>query len=115
MTRRRWPLLGVVAALLLVPARSTVIDGVASMPATGTLYLGGLDVDELLLSTAELRDITGAGLDLTGVPGMDSRKTVDDELLVKASPPDCQFVFRESLIFGPDIKQFHKTSFQTPP
>jgi hypothetical protein len=83
-------------------------------PAEGP-YLNGLDVDELLLTTPELRDLTGAGLDLNGVPGMDSKQMVDDDLLVGSAPPECQFVFRESAIFGPDVKQFHKTSFQTPP
>lgn len=85
------------------------------MPPAEGPYLGGMDVDDLLLTTPELRDLTGAGLDLNGVPGMDSKQTVDDELLVGAAPPECQFVFRESAIFGPDVKQFHKTSFQTPP
>ena len=83
-------------------------------PAEGP-YLNGMDVDELLLTTLELRDLTGAGLDLNAVPGMDSKQTVDDDLLVGSAPPECQFVFRESAIFGPDVKQFHKTSFQTPP
>ena len=46
---------------------------------------------------------------------MDSKYTVDDELLVEAAPTDCRFVFLESVVFGPDVKQFHKTSFQTPP
>ena len=85
------------------------------MPPDQGPYLNGMDVDELLLTTAELRDLTGAGLDLTGVPGMDSKQTVDDDLLVGSAPPECQFVFRESAVFGPDVKLFHKTSFQTPP
>jgi PknH-like extracellular domain len=92
-----------------------VVGGIASMPPTEGPYLGGMDVDELLLTTPELRDLTGAGLDLNAVPGMDSIKTVDEDLLVDSAPPECQFVFRESTIFGPDVKQFHKTSFQTPP
>jgi hypothetical protein len=85
------------------------------MPPTASPNVDGVDVDELLLTTAEMRDLTGAGSDLNGVPGMDSTQTVDDELLIDAAPPECQFVFRESTIFGPDVNQFHKTSFQTPP
>ena len=85
------------------------------MPPTASPYLDGVDVDESLLTTAEMRDLTGAGADLNVVPGMDSTQTVDDELLVDSAPPECQFVFRESTIFGPDVKQFRKTSFQTPP
>jgi hypothetical protein len=92
-----------------------VVGGTALMPPTASPYLDGMDVDELLLTTTEMRDLTGAGSDLNGVPGMDSTQTVDDELLIDSAPPECQFVFRESTIFGPDVKQFHKTSFQTPP
>jgi PknH-like extracellular domain len=85
------------------------------MPPAEGPYLGGMDVDELLLTTAEMRDLTGAGLDLSGVPGMDSIQTVDNLLLVDSAPPECRFVFLESQTFGPDVKQFHKTTFQTPP
>jgi hypothetical protein len=92
-----------------------VVSGLPLMPPAEGPYLNGMDVDDLLLTTPEMRDLTGAGLDLNGVPGMDSKQTVDDELLVESAPPECQFVFRESTIFGPDVKQFHKTSFQTPP
>lgn len=92
-----------------------MVGGTPLMPPTASPYLDGVDVDESLLTTAEMRDLTGAGADLNGVPGMDSTQTVDDELLVDSAPPECQFVFRESTIFGPDVKQFRKTSFQTPP
>jgi hypothetical protein len=108
-------LLSCLAAATLVSGCLHVVDGVATMPPTEGPYPGGIDVDKLLLTTPELRDITGAGLDLSGVPGMDSIQTVDDELLVDSAPPECQFVFLESQTFGPDVKQFHKTSFQNPP
>jgi hypothetical protein len=85
------------------------------MPPAQGLYLDGMDVNQLLLTTPELRDLTGAGLDLNGVPGMDSIQMVDNELVVDSAPPECRFVFLESQTFGPDVKQFHKTSFQTPP
>jgi PknH-like extracellular domain len=115
MARRSSSLVGCLAAVTLASGCAHVVGGTPLMPPTGTPYLDGMDVDELLLSTAEMRDLTGAGRDLNGVPGMDSTQTVDDELLVDSAPPECQFVFRESMIFGPDVKQFHKTSFQTPP
>jgi hypothetical protein len=105
----------VTAAVTLASGCTHVVGGTALMPPAEGPYLDGMDVDALLLTTAELRDLTGAGLDLNGVPGMDSRQTVDDDLLVGSAPPECRFVFRESAIFGPDVKQFHKTSFQTPP
>lgn len=115
MARRGSVLLSCLAAATLAGGCAHVVGGIATMPPTEGPYLHGMDVDDLLLTTAEMRDITGAGQDLNGVPGMDSKFTVDDELLVTAAPPECAFVFRESLVFGPDVKQFHKTSFQNPP
>lgn len=114
MARRSSLLVSCLAAVTLASGCSHVVDGLPLMPPAGGPYLDGMDVDDLLLTTPEMRDLTGAGLDLNGVPGMDSTQTVDDELLVDSAPPECQFVFRESTIFGPDVKQFHKTSFQTP-
>lgn len=115
MARRSTALLGCLAAVVLASACTRVVDGGATMPPTERPSANGIDVDELLLTTPELRDITGAGLDLTGVPGMDSTGTVDNDLLVGSAPPECRFVYRESVVFGPDVKQFHKTTFQTPP
>jgi PknH-like extracellular domain len=115
MARRGSLLISCLAAVTLATSCTRMVGGVPLMPPTEGPYLDGMDVDQLLLTTAEMRDLTGAGTDLNGVPGMDSKQTVDDELLVDAAPPECQFVFRESMIFGPDVKQFHKTSFQTPP
>src|ERR1700757_479722 len=115
MARRSSTVLSCLAWATLASGCTHVVDGIALMPPTARPYLDGMDVDELLLTTTEMRDLTGAGSDLNGVPGMDSTQTVDDELLVDSAPPECQFVFRESTIFGPDVKQFHKTSFQTPP
>src|SRR6202048_4019104 len=115
MARRSSALLSCLAAVMLASGCTQVVGGTALMPPAEGPYLNGMDVDELLLTTPELRDLTGAGLDLNGVPGMDSKQTVDDDLLVGSAPPECQFAFRESAIFGPDVKQFHKTSFQTPP
>ncbi len=115
MARRSSVLLSCLAAATLAGGCAHVVGGTAAMPPAEGPYLHGMDVDDLLLTTPEMRDLTGAGLDLNGIPGMDSKYTVDDELLVEAAPPECRFVFRESLVFGPDVKQFHKTSFQTPP
>jgi hypothetical protein len=115
MRRRRGPLRGCVAAAILATGCAHTVGGTPLMPATEGARYGTTDVDEVLLTTPELREITGAGSDMTAVPGMDSKKTVDDENLVESAPPECRFVFRESVIFGPDVEQFHKTSFQTPP
>src|SRR6201987_993622 len=85
----RGPLIIAVTALVSLAAGCThVVSGTALMPPTASPYLDGMDVDELLLTTAELRDLTGAGSDLNGVPGMDSTQTVDDELLIDAAPTE---------------------------
>jgi PknH-like extracellular domain len=115
MARRSSVLVSCLAAVTLASGCAHVVTGTPLMPPAEGPYLDGMDVNKLLLTTTEMRDLTGAGSDLNGVPGMDSTQTVDDELLVDSAPPECQFVFRESTIFGPDVKQFHKTSFQTPP
>ena len=113
MARRSSALLACLA-VTLASGCTQVVDGTASSPPTGRPYINGINVDNLLLTTEELRDITGAGLDLSDVPGMDSTQPVDDELLVDHAPPECQFVFRETQTFR-GVVQFHKTSFQTPP
>ncbi|HZQ33974.1 MAG TPA: sensor domain-containing protein, partial [Mycobacterium sp.] len=71
MARRSTALLSCLAAVALAGGCTRIVDGTAAMSPTEGPYVNGIDVNELLLTTPELRDITGAGLDLTGVPGMD--------------------------------------------
>ena len=33
----------------------------------------------------------------------------------KGAPPQCQWLFAETQTFGPDVEEFHKTTFQNPP
>ena len=113
MALRSGALLGCLA-VTLAGGCTHVVDGVASFPPAGRPYLNGISVDDLLLTTEELRDLTGAGLDLSDVPGMDSTQPVDNDFLLDTAPRECQFVYRESETFR-GVVQFHKTSFQTPP
>jgi len=116
MTRAGGALLRLVAATAVSAGCAHVVAGTPALPASvrpGHYY--GVNVDDVLLTAPELREVTGAGLDMTEVPGMDATQPVDEENLVQLAPPECQFIFRESLIFGPDVDQFHKTGFQTPP
>lgn len=76
---------------------------------------GIVDVDEVLLGQAQMRAITGAGQDLSIIPSMDGKSPVDIDELAESVPPDCRFVFAETATFGPDVEDFHKTSFQSPP
>ena len=116
MTRTGGALVHLVAAAAVSAGCAHVVAGTPALPDTvrpGHYY--GVDVDDVLLTAPELREVTGAGLDMTEVPGMDATQPVDEENLVQLAPPECQFIFRESLIFGPDVGQFHETAFQTPP
>lgn len=108
--------LGVVAALLAGCTR--VLAGAGQLPATetpGPLPPLGITVSEIMLDTARMRAITGAGEDLSIIPSMDSTSPVDIDALADNAPGECRFVFAETATFGPDIRQFHKTTFQHPP
>lgn len=75
---------------------------------------GIVDVDQVLLTQAQMQAITGGGQDLTIIPTMDGKVPVDIEQLAESLPSDCRFLFAETDTFGPDVEDFHKTSFQHP-
>ncbi len=101
-------------AALLLASCTHVVDG-AAVPALDNVPHGGVDVDELLLDQSSMRAITGGGEDLTIIPSMDGTQPVDVDTLAQTVPAECRFVFDETATFGPDIDQFHKTTFQDPP
>jgi PknH-like extracellular domain len=68
-----------------------------------------------MLDQSQMRAITGAGEHLTIIPTMDGKIPVDIEPLAESAPPQCQWIFAETQTFGPDIEEFHKTTFQNPP
>jgi hypothetical protein len=74
-----------------------------------------VDVDKILLDHSRMRAITGAGDDLTIIPSMDGKHPVDLDTLAQTAPPECRFIYSETATFGPDIAEFHKTTFQDPP
>lgn len=76
---------------------------------------GAVDVDALMLDLTQMRALTGAGDDLTGIPTMDGRSPVDIDLLARDAPEPCRFVFAETETFGSDLIDFHKTTYQDPP
>ena len=75
---------------------------------------GIVNVDQLMLTQAQMQAITGGGPDLTIIPTMDGTSPVDIEQLAESVPRDCRFLFAETDTFGRDIEDFHKTSFQHP-
>lgn len=92
------------------------VDG-AALPAFGETAdrPGIVDVDRVLLSQSQMRAITGGGQDLNVIPTMDGKSPVDIEQLAEQVAPDCRFIFAETATFGPEIEDFHKTSYQYPP
>jgi hypothetical protein len=74
-----------------------------------------VDVDKILLDQSRMRAITGAGDDLTIIPSMDGKYPVDLDTLAETAPSECRFIYSETRTFGPDIAEFHKTTFQDPP
>lgn len=77
--------------------------------------LSPIDVETIMLDQSQMRAITGAGDDLTIIPTMDGKTPVDIGPLAEAAPPQCQWIFAETQTFGPDVEEFHKTTFQHPP
>lgn len=103
-------------AVLLTAACTRVVDGTA-LPgfAGGARGVNGVNVDTILLDQPRMRAITGAGEHLTIIPSMDGSAPVDIDTLANTTPRPCRFIFAETATFGPDIKEFHKTTFQDPP
>jgi PknH-like extracellular domain len=107
--------LALCCAALLVAACTRVVGG-AAVPGFGAEpNLSGVDVDRVLLDQSRMRAITGADEHLTIIPSMDGKSPVDVDTLAKAAPPQCRFVYEDTATFGPDIEEFHKTTFQYPP
>lgn len=102
-----------VAAAVLVPGCSRWVDGLA-VPNFTEPPPGVADADEVLLSPEQMQAITGAGEDLTIIPSMDGKSPVDIEAMADAVPQPCRFVFAETVTFGPELEDFHKTSYQSP-
>ena len=75
--------------------------------------LSPIDVETIMLDQSQMRAITGG--DLTIIPTMDAKTPVDIQPLVETTPPQCQWIFAETRTFGPDVEEFHKTTFQNPP
>jgi PknH-like extracellular domain len=103
-------------AVLLTAACTRVVGG-TPLAGFGPAAKGvqGVNVDTILLDQSRMRAITGAGEHLTIIPSMDGTRPVDIDALAEATPPECRFLYAETATFGPDIEEFHKTTFQDPP
>jgi hypothetical protein len=105
------------ASALLVTGCTQTLAGNALKAAPGIDddSLSPVDVETIMLDQSQMRAITGAGEDLSIIPTMDGKVPVDIEPLVENAPPQCEWVFAETQTFGPDVEEFHKTTFQNPP
>jgi hypothetical protein len=104
------------AALLAAGCAHTVTG--SAMRATPGLDDGSkspVDVESVMLDQAQMRAITGAGDSLTIVPSMDGKIPVDVSDLMNGTPHECQWYFAETQTFGPEVEEFHKTTYQNPP
>ena len=103
-------------ALLAVGCAHTV-QGSATRAAPGIddESHSPVDVESVMLDQSQMRAITGAGESLTVVPSMDGKVPVDVSDLMNGTPKECQWYFAETQTFGPEVEEFHKTTFQNPP
>ena len=118
MTARRytWALCAVAVLAVPVAGCSQTVTGTAmrTVPAIDEDSRSPVDVDAVLLDRSQLQAITGAGDDLTAIPGMQSKTPVDVELMLESVSQQCQWVFAETQVFGPDLEEFIKSSYQSP-
>jgi len=96
-------------------AHSVTGSAVRAAPGIDDDSLSPVDVEAIMLDQSQMRAITGAGEELTIIPSMDGKVPVDIDPLVGSAPPECQWIFAETQTFGPDVEEFHKTTFQNPP
>jgi PknH-like extracellular domain len=103
-------------AVLAAGCTHTVAGGaVRAAPGIDDDSRSPLDVETIMLDQSQMRAITGAGDDLTIIPSMDGKFPVDIDSLAKDAPRQCHWVFADTQTFGPDVEEFHKTTYQNPP
>lgn len=109
------------AAAILAAGCSQTVTGAAvrPVPAVDEDSRSPLDVDAVLLDRAQMQAVTGAGEDLTAIPGTESKVPVDlgdvPGLTPVAVPPQCEWVYAETQVFGSEVEEFRKSTYQNPP
>ena len=104
-------------AALLIASCTQTVPGTVTRPPPGLDddSRSPIDVDAVLLDQSRMRAITGGGDDLTIIPTMDGKTPVDLVILADRVPPPCSWLFAETQTFGPEVEEFHKTTYQNPP
>lgn len=110
------PLLaGCLAALTVACTNNVTGSAVRPAPAIDKNSRSPIDVETVLLDQSQMRAITGGGEDLTIIPTMDGKRPVDIDTLAGLVPRPCGWIFAETETFGPEVEDFHKTTYQNPP
>jgi PknH-like extracellular domain len=120
MTGRAYASLLCAAAILAAGCSETVTGAaVRSAPAVDEDSRSPVDVDVVLLDRAEMQAVTGAGQDLTAIPGTESKVPVDFTDIPGLAPEpvvqQCEWVYAETQVFGPEVEEFRKSTYQNPP
>ena len=106
------------ATALLASGCTHQVAGLAVLPYSetpGPAATLAVNADQLMLELPRIRAITGAGEDLNVIPSMDGTVPTDIDVLADEAPAPCRFIFAETMTFGPQIADFHKTTYQSPP
>ncbi|MCZ0726567.1 sensor domain-containing protein [Mycolicibacterium iranicum] len=119
MTGRVFTALMCAAAILGAGCSQTVSgSAVRPPPAIDENSRSPIDVDSVLLDRAQMQAVTGAGADLTAIPGTESKYPVDIDIpgyLANDIAPECDWIYAETQVFGSEVEEFHKTTYQNPP
>jgi PknH-like extracellular domain len=112
-----WSALVVGCSVVLVAACTHTAPGAAVRAAPGIDddSRSPVDVESVMLEQTQMRAITGAGENLTVIPTMDGKVPVDINVLADPAPAPCRWYFQETKTFGPEVEEFHKTTYQDPP
>jgi hypothetical protein len=105
------------ALVLLVAACSRTVGGDAQRtpPSIDEDSRSPIDIETVMLDRSRMRAVTGAGEQFNIIPSMDGKIPVDIDQLAGALPDECGWLVAETQIFGPELEEFHKTTFQNPP
>jgi hypothetical protein len=120
MTGRAYASLLCAAAIVAAGCSQSVVGtAVRSAPAVDEDSRSPVDVDTVLLDRAQMQAVTGVGQDLTTIPGTESKTPVDFGELpgfaTEAVPPQCEWVYSETQVFGSEVEEFRKATYQNPP
>ena len=109
------------AAAIATAGCTQSVTGIAVRPAPSIDEdsRSPVDVDTVLLDRAQMQAITGAGQDLTPIPGTESKAPVDlgviPGVVPENVPQQCEWVYAETQVFGSELEEFHKATYQNPP